>query len=134
MSAHREIITFLCPHCETAERERDAAKTRALIANKKVEFMIANLGQVAIERDEARATVHKIADCGQGVVCSKPPGCQRHWSERNRELVAERDEARGVARILAHAYETDNRPPDQAVSLALAYPVWPDAISGKEHE
>lgn len=39
------------------------------------------------ERDEAR-------DCGQDGVCAITPGCQRHWEERNRELVRERDEAR----------------------------------------
>jgi len=34
------------------------------------------------ERDEAR-------DCGQDTVCKVPPGCQRHWEERNRELAAQ---------------------------------------------
>ena len=34
------------------------------------------------ERDDAR-------DCGQDDVCKAPPGCQRHWEERNRELVAQ---------------------------------------------
>lgn len=34
-------------------------------------------------------------DCGQdGPVCATPPGCSRHWEDRCRELVAERDEAR----------------------------------------
>ena len=42
------------------------------------------------ERDEAR-------DCGQEGVCANPPGCHRHWLERNRELVRERDEARKAA-------------------------------------
>lgn len=31
-------------------------------------------------------------DCGQDVVCMFSPGCDRHWIERNSELVAERDE------------------------------------------
>jgi hypothetical protein len=39
------------------------------------------------ERDEAR-------DCQQDDVCAVPPGCQRHWEERCRELMRERDEAR----------------------------------------
>lgn len=34
------------------------------------------------ERDEAR-------DCQQDDVCKLTPGCQRHWEERNRELVAQ---------------------------------------------
>jgi len=34
-------------------------------------------------------------DCEQeGPVCATPPGCYRHWEERNRELVAERAELR----------------------------------------
>lgn len=40
----------------------------------------------AAERDAA-------IDCGQVDVCAKPPGCQRHWAERNAELVRERDVA-----------------------------------------
>lgn len=35
-----------------------------------------------------------LFDCGQSVVCATPPGCGRHWAERNRELVEERDAAR----------------------------------------
>lgn len=45
------------------------------------------IDELTRERDEAR-------DCGQGGICATPPGCQRHWHERNRELVCERDEAR----------------------------------------
>jgi hypothetical protein len=39
-------------------------------------------------------------DCDQdGQVCATPPGCSRHWADRCRELVDERDEARAeVAR------------------------------------
>ena len=39
----------------------------------------------------------RIEDCGQdGVQAS--PGCNRHWEERNRELVRERDEDVGLLR------------------------------------
>lgn len=40
-------------------------------------------------------------------------------------LVRERDEARADARVLAHAYSTDNRPPADVVARALAYPASP---------
>lgn len=33
-------------------------------------------------------------DCRQEGACALSPGCQRHWQERNAELVRERDEAR----------------------------------------
>lgn len=41
-------------------------------------------------------------DCGQNGVCSEAPGCSRHWAERVREVMAERDEARrDLGEILA---------------------------------
>lgn len=55
---------------------------------------------VLVRRDELLATTRALdtalreIDCGQDVVCGSPPGCVRHWEERNRELVRERDEAR----------------------------------------
>ena len=45
--------------------------------------------------------------------------------EAIRTLTAERDDARANARILAHAYEHDSRPPRRAVDASLAYPVSP---------
>ena len=35
-----------------------------------------------------------LRDCGQHVVCRTPPGCMRHWEERNRELVRENETLR----------------------------------------
>jgi hypothetical protein len=52
-------------------------------------MLVGQVAKLLAERDEAR-------DCGQSVVCKIPPGCQRHWEERNRELVSERDEARAM--------------------------------------
>jgi len=43
--------------------------------------------------------------------------------DTNERMETERDEARGNARILAHCYQTDNRPPAQVVKESLAYPV-----------
>jgi hypothetical protein len=52
---------------------------------------------------ERRANAHAIAelcgqvnslrDCGQDRVCATPPGCCRHWEERNRELVGQLENA-----------------------------------------
>ena len=42
-------------------------------------------------------------------------------------IISERDEARATARVLAHAYEHDSRPPDAVVKRALGYPVVPGA-------
>lgn len=38
-------------------------------------------------REEQAATI----TCGQRGVCRTPPGCARHWEERNRELVRENE-------------------------------------------
>ena len=35
-----------------------------------------------------------LRDCGQRGVCRTPPGCARHWEERNRELVRENETLR----------------------------------------
>lgn len=42
-----------------------------------------------------------LRDCGQRGVCRTPPGCARHWEERNRELVRELEEARAFLRRTA---------------------------------
>lgn len=39
-------------------------------------------------------------NCGQDGVCAEAPGCSRHWAERVREVMAERDELKSR---LAHA-------------------------------
>ncbi len=38
-------------------------------------------------------------------------------------LKDERDDARSIARVLAHSYEHDSRPPATAVRDALAFPI-----------
>lgn len=49
-----------------------------------------------------------------------------------RQLIKERDEARANARILAHSYTHDSRPPAAVVDASLAYPV--DATAPKRVE
>jgi len=39
---------------------------------------------------------------------------------------AERDNARAIARVLAHSYTTDSTPPRSVVREALAFPVRPE--------
>lgn len=46
-------------------------------------------------------------------------------TESRAQLEAERDEARACARVLVHAFCNNNRPPDDVVNRALAYPVSP---------
>jgi len=53
------------------------------------------------------------ADCGQDGVCALAPGCDRHWGERCRELMAERDEARAeVERLRGVTPELPPFPPE----------------------
>jgi hypothetical protein len=44
-----------------------------------------------------------VGDCKQDTVCATPPGCARHWEERNRELVQELQ----AARACSNAFEAD---------------------------
>ncbi len=48
-------------------------------------------------------------------------------------LTAARDAARANARILAHSYTHDSRPPQRAVDEALAYPADPRANKREKH-
>jgi len=48
-----------------------------------------------------RTSLAAAQDCGQDAVCAVPPGCQRHWEERARELVRERDAAIAAHRLQA---------------------------------
>jgi hypothetical protein len=64
---------------EETVRERDESRGQ-LLAFKEV-------------RAAAQAEAAAELDCGQGTVCARPPGCRRHWEERNRELVAQLENA-----------------------------------------
>lgn len=50
---------------------------------------------------------------------------QERHNASNREALRQRDAARANARILAHAYRHDSRPPERAVDESLAYPAIP---------
>jgi hypothetical protein len=46
--------------------------------------------QLLLQAREAHiAELERWIDCGQDGPCVKAPGCNRHWEERNRELVSE---------------------------------------------
>jgi hypothetical protein len=83
-------------HARRLERERDEAREELRTALQDRHDFHWALKDAARERDEAR-------DCGQEGVCANPPGCQRHWLERNRELVRERDEARALAEQMSES-------------------------------
>jgi hypothetical protein len=66
-------------------------------------FVLASRRRI-LATTRALETALREIDCGQDTVCATPPGCVRHWEERNRELVRERDTARfdrDAARALA---------------------------------
>ena len=52
---------------------------------------LSEVGDALMARNRQLA---EARDCGQEGVCEIAPGCQRHWAERNRELVRELAEAR----------------------------------------
>lgn len=87
----------------------------------------------AAERDEAR----RPATCGvlhvepgaEGVRCGRLAAvCAEHHKQALAlalEVETERDEARANARILAHAYSTDNAPPGDVLAAVARYPMTP---------
>jgi len=77
------LSRFAQPHADFIAAARTA-----------VPLLVKALRKARAERDEARRERDKARDCGQDVVCAIAPGCQRHWAERARELLRERDEAR----------------------------------------
>lgn len=97
-----------------AEAERDDWRRAAKYQNRQ-------WSQKCTEATELRASLEKARDCGQDTVCVLSPGCQRHWEERNRELVAERDAARADL-------ETARRERDEAIAL-LAGADSPEAVA-----
>lgn len=54
--------------------------------------------------EEARRRLDRAHDCGQDDVCATPPGCGRHWAQRNWELVTERDSAIAASAESARKY------------------------------
>jgi hypothetical protein len=65
-----------------------------------------------------------VTDAGKqaiAVACGIKPAVD--LDQRVRELEVQLQAARGNARVLAHAYQTDNRPPPGVVAESLAYPV-----------
>jgi hypothetical protein len=83
-------------HARKLERERDEAREKATAAWTENLRLDAKNRRMERERNEDR-------DCGQEGVCANPPGCQRHWLERNRELIQERDEARELAEQMSES-------------------------------
>jgi hypothetical protein len=95
--------------------------------------------RAALAVDAASALAHRRHDLVRTATLALTEATSERERERSanlRELVRsdaeayqlairERDEARATARVLAHAYTTDNRPPGDLVKQALAYPVRP---------
>jgi hypothetical protein len=79
--------------------------------------LLGKVGLALRELDAARLRVQELEaelDCGQDAVCAKPPGCRRHWEERNRELVEDLRAVSALADELA----------DRGVAFAIANHSW----------
>lgn len=71
----------------------------------------------------ARDRDNPLARPGQPTVVARMAKELLEARKKLPRLLEERDEARATAKVLAHAYETDSRPPPKTVARALAYPV-----------
>lgn len=99
---------------ERAEKERDEARTELRGALIDRGLASAELQAAQMERDEWKRSAQLARDG-----FSRAAECQLIIDE----AIRERDEARAHARVLAHAYEHDTRPPPDVVREAMAYPV-----------
>ncbi len=87
-------------------------------------------------RDEVRALRERVRELEQMVadgpalaaMMRELPGALRLYSAQVDDAITERDNARCNARVLAHAYTTDNRPLQRAVDESLAYPAIPERL------
>jgi hypothetical protein len=96
------------------------------------------------ERDALRKRLADAMDEGHCIGSGRGDGCEYKGKsgetcprcsgmvlspreEENADLRVERDSARALARVLAHCYRTDNRPPPHMVREALDFPVIPAA-------
>lgn len=100
----------LCPDCGRPVGKAPRVEcsvglygTHSLNLNDCTAATIASLrAQLAAAEDRAQLS----RDCCQVDVCAVPPGCQRHWQERNqelvernRELVTERDDVEAALAV-----------------------------------
>ena len=73
-----------------ASRAETAAAHKARLIEERLKFeALAELDDVRAELHEADSKLASFGNCGQTTVCATPPGCLRHWEERNLELVSE---------------------------------------------
>lgn len=79
MSDERQHAEAVAAGWVAMEFARVTAKERAKVKT------LADL--IQRERADLLARAEALRDCGQGAVCRTPPGCLRHWEERNVELV-----------------------------------------------
>jgi len=56
------------------------------------------------------------------------PNVTTNYCAECERLARERDTARAVTRVLAHAYTHDTRPPQRMVDEALEFPVRPEPM------
>jgi hypothetical protein len=97
--------------------ERDSALRRAVAAESALVEARAVLSRAVGYEDEPTESIEAAARL-LTLYCDAE-------HERARAAEQERDEARAIARCLAHAFEHDSRPPADMVRTALTYPVQP---------
>lgn len=77
-------------------------------------------------------------DCGQKVVCADAPGCMKHWAERVRDLMDERDwllsKIEGVGVLIGkngcdcecdHDAESHDETCERCLACRISETLWP---------
>lgn len=101
--ADSEVETILSPEEYPSEQIVAQVDESGVISTPGLENLArANAAAIAAAHNALPDLIERVkraeaaVDCGQDGPCAIAPGCQRHWAERNRELVAERDALREV--------------------------------------
>lgn len=118
-----------CPWCRIEQLE---TMLSAANATHDLTLSVAKEAMDRIEEREATiARINRRAQAAESAARENVEACRRQGASFGRGLAnwyaakmrEERDAARAVARVLAHAWRHDSRPPDEVVREAEAYPV-----------
>lgn len=107
-ASRQEEIDALRVQLLDAIQDRDDAQQEAEEAEAEKREMAGHL--MTARAEIARLTRELVAarDCGQSDVCATPPGCARHWEERNRELARALAEERAASAQTAQMAANEN--------------------------
>ena len=112
----RRTGPFTCPPLPPA-KSKQVTVDEAVVAKGGKPSFVAELDAATGAADALFRYVQEetvLRDCGQRGVCRTPPGCARHWEERNRELARENAALSSQVEVDVDAHRDSRRGAGQA--------------------